>query len=176
MIRHKRFYLLFVVGLSLCLGLTACSHNVALYKAEAYFSSEGNVQSEIDKAINNSKSSIDIAIFDFTSQDIKSSLEKARKRGVKIRIIADSRQAKGAHSVVPSLIKEEFPVKTVRGRTGGIMHHKFAIFDKALLLTGSYNWTNNAENRNYENAVFISDPDIIKRYQKEFNIIWDNAR
>ena len=173
MIRYKRFFLLSVIGLSLCITLSACSQKGVSYRAEAYFSSEGHVKSEIVKAIENSRFSIDIAIFDFTSQPIKVSLEKAADRGVKIRVIADYRQAKGAHSVVPLLKKEGFSVKIAKGRSGGIMHHKFAIFDKTLLFTGSYNWTDNAENHNYENAVFISDPNIIKRYQKEFDIIYE---
>lgn len=55
------------------------------------------------------------------------------------------------------------------------MHNKFAIFDKKLLFTGSYNWTANAERFNYENAVFISDPAIINQYQKEFDKIWNST-
>ena len=55
------------------------------------------------------------------------------------------------------------------------MHNKFAIFDKRLLFTGSYNWTANAEHNNYENAVFISGPQTISQYQKEFDRIWDSA-
>ena len=54
------------------------------------------------------------------------------------------------------------------------MHNKFAIFDNKLLVTGSYNWTNNAEHFNYENAVLISDPTIITKYQKEFEKIFNS--
>jgi phosphatidylserine/phosphatidylglycerophosphate/cardiolipin synthase-like enzyme len=35
------------------------------------------------------------------------------------------------------------------------------------------NWTDNAEYFNYENAIFISNPSVIKQYQKEFNNIWN---
>ena len=174
--RYKRFFLLSVIGFSLCITLSACSQKSVSYKTEAYFSSEGHVKNEIVKAIENSRSSIDIAIFDFTSQDIKASIEKSKNKGIKIRIIADSRQANGAHSVVQSLLKEGFSVKIVHGKSGGIMHHKFAIFDKALLFTGSYNWTDNAENHNFENAIFVSDPGVIKQYQSEFDKIWVGAQ
>lgn len=138
---------------------------------EVYFSPEGSIRNRIIKAIDNSSSSIDIAIFDFTSQEIKAALEQAKKRGVKIRIIADSRQYKGPHSVVQSLIESGFDVKITRGKSRGIMHNKFAIFDKTLLFTGSYNWSDNAEFFNYENAIFISDPEVIRKYQKEFDTI-----
>ena len=55
------------------------------------------------------------------------------------------------------------------------MHNKVAIFDGMLMVTGSYNWTNNAERFNYENAIFITDPNVIKQYQKEFDRIWSAA-
>jgi len=92
---------------------------------------------------------------------------------VKIRIIADSRQAKGANSKIPMLVQYKFNIKITHGKGRGIMHNKFAIFDGKLTVTGSYNWTNNAELYNYENAVFITDPNAIMQYQKEFNKIWD---
>lgn len=147
----------------------------ALYKAEVYFSPNGGVASNIIKAINNAKSSIDLAIFDLTSNDIASSLEKAQKRGVKIRIIADSRQAKGRNSLIPILSNDQLSLKITHGEGRGIMHNKFAIFDGKSMVTGSYNWTNNAEHFNYENAVFITDPNVIRQYQREFDTIWRTA-
>jgi len=43
------------------------------------------------------------------------------------------------------------------------------------MVTGSYNWTNNAERFNYENAIFITDPNVIGVYQKEFDSMWRTA-
>ena len=145
------------------------------YHNETYFSPEGHIQNRIIKAIDTSNSSIDLAIFDFTSQEIKAAFERAKQRGVKIRIIADSRQAKGVHSVIQALIDEGFNLKIAHGIGRGIMHNKFAIFDTKLIFTGSYNWTNNAEHNNYENAIFITDPETIAQYQKEFNKLWEST-
>lgn len=175
---RKYFFLVFVLtffSVSI-LGCATPIQKTTTYRVEAYFSPDGHVRNHIINAIDNSRASIDIAIFDFTSQDIKSSLEKAKERGVKIRIIADSRQYKGSHSVIQSLIDSGFDVKITRGKGRGIMHNKFAIFDKTLLFTGSYNWTDNAEFFNYENAIFISGPEVVKQYQKEFDKIWSSIR
>ena len=172
------FLLVFALGVGLGIAVTyhpAPTISQALYKAETCFSPNGGVASSIIKAINNTKSSIDLAIFDLTSNDIASSLEKAQKRGVKIRIIADSRQAKGANSKIPILADDQFSLKITHGEGRGIMHNKFAILDGKLMVTGSYNWTNNAEHFNYENAIFITDPNVIKQYQKEFDTIWRTA-
>jgi phosphatidylserine/phosphatidylglycerophosphate/cardiolipin synthase-like enzyme len=52
------------------------------------------------------------------------------------------------------------------------MHHKFAIIDNRLLLTGSYNWTLAANNKNNENLMVIDDPEVITRYQNQFEKLW----
>ena len=177
----KRLFIFIIVfAFGLGLGAAITYHPVppippALYKSETYFSPNGGVGSHIVEAINNTKSSIDLAIFDLTSNDIASALEQAQKRGVKIRIIADSRQAKGSHSTIAELARDGLNIKITHGEGRGIMHNKFAIFDGKLMVTGSYNWTNNAEHFNYENAVFITDPNVIMQYQKDFDNIWQNA-
>jgi phosphatidylserine/phosphatidylglycerophosphate/cardiolipin synthase-like enzyme len=53
------------------------------------------------------------------------------------------------------------------------MHYKFAIFDGKLLVTGSYNWTASAERFNQENALFLDEPDIIRRYQARFDQLFN---
>ena len=169
----------YIVFISLfCAVIAGCGGHTQVKsyapQLEVYFSPEGHIQDRIIKAIDASGSSIDLAIFDFTSPEIKSAFERAKQRGAKIRIIADSRQAKGAHSLIQALIDEGFNVKITHGRERGIMHDKFAIFDKQLLFTGSYNWTTNAEHFNYENAIFISDPETITQYQKEFDKLWND--
>ena len=94
---------------------------------------------------------------------------------MKIRIIADSRQAKGAYSAITELAREQVDIKITHGEGRGIMHNKFAIFDGKLMVTGSYNWTNNAEHYNYENAIFITDPNVIRQYRMEFENMRRNA-
>ena len=171
-----RRYLRLLLIILLCVSAVGCSNKVQetpnTYHTEIYFSPDGNAASRIIKAIDVSTSTIDLAIFDLTSQDIKQAFDRAKNKGVKIRIIADSRQAKGAHSVIQSLLDEGFDIRIRHGKGRGIMHNKFAIFDGKLMVTGSYNWTESAEHYNYENSIFISDPETIKKYQQEFDKIW----
>lgn len=143
------------------------------YNTLAFFSPNGSVRNQIIKSINECKKTLDIAIFDLTASDILLALEQAKKRGIDIRIIADSRQAKGIHSTIKTLLETGFKLKITAGKKGGIMHNKFAIFDDKLLLTGSYNWTKNAEFHNYENAIFTNDLNLIKSFKTEFNKLWN---
>ncbi len=85
-----------------------------------------------------------------------------------VRVVADARQAAGKHSAIPRLMAGGIEVRLLRGRGRGIMHHKFAIFDGRLLVTGSYNWTGSAEAANFENALFLDDPGLVGRYAARF--------
>lgn len=170
--------LMFSAGLAL--GIVCPRHPApvaapALYGAEAYFSPNGGIKNHIIKAIDESGMSIDLAVFNITSRDLDAALERAKGRGVKIRMITDLGQSAEGHSTIHALIDKGFNVKMPRNNDRGIMHNKFAIFDGKQLLTGSYNWTYNAERYNYENAVFISDPEIVKEYQKAFDAIWNRS-
>jgi phosphatidylserine/phosphatidylglycerophosphate/cardiolipin synthase-like enzyme len=52
------------------------------------------------------------------------------------------------------------------------MHHKFAIFDEEILLTGSYNWTRGASNNNQENLILSNDRRLLKAFRGEFERLW----
>ncbi|MBF0386152.1 MAG: phospholipase D family protein [Candidatus Omnitrophica bacterium] len=179
--KFKRLFphiLVFIIGFGLGIIFIRLTHSPTApfsesYGIEAKFSPKGGIQEMIIEKIKASLSTIDIAIFDLTSEEIKNAIENARARGVNIRIVADKRQAGGQYSKVKLLREKGFNVKLARGRKGGIMHNKFAIFDGVSIVTGSYNWTKNAENKNFENALFTSDPKVVKVCREEFERIWD---
>jgi hypothetical protein len=50
-------------------------------------------------------------------------------------------------------------------RSASLMHHKFAIVDDRVLLTGSFNWTYNS---NAENLLVTDDPDVVAAFSGEF--------
>jgi phosphatidylserine/phosphatidylglycerophosphate/cardiolipin synthase-like enzyme len=52
------------------------------------------------------------------------------------------------------------------------MHHKFAILDHAVVMTGSFNWTVQAVKNNQENILFFENPAIANVYLEEFNRLW----
>ena len=50
----------------------------------------------------------------------------------------------------------------------GIMHKKYCIIDKKILLTGSFNWTRNAELNSFENLLKINNPNVINQFLFDF--------
>ena len=135
----------------------------------ASFSPGGGISKQIIKEINNSKLSIDIAMYSFTKSDIAQALVNARKRGVIVRIIMDDGRSKTGNSKFRYFLSNNVNQKLVEPT----MHNKFAVIDGKLLITGSYNWTNSAEKRNFENILFIrNSPEVIKKYEEQFEGLW----
>ena len=143
-----------------------------LAKTEVYFSLSDNPQKEIIKNINQAEAFINIAMYIFTDKEIALPLIKARERGVKVRLYLDKDQVDYRYSQSRFLVQKG--VKTRVSSNKYIMHNKFAIIDNRLLLTGSYNWTFSANNRNDENLLIIDDPEIIEIFQNQFINLWTN--
>ena len=143
-----------------------------LAKTEVYFSLYDNPQKEIIKNINQAEAFINIAMYIFTDREIAIPLVKARERGVKVRLYLDKEQVEYQYSQSRFLVQKG--IKTRISSNKYIMHNKFAIIDNRLLLTGSYNWTFSANNRNDENLMIIDDPEIIKIFQNQFVNLWFN--
>ena len=143
-----------------------------------YFSDRDRVADRIIAAINHTQKTLHIAIYDLTHSDITAALESAQQRGVEIRIVADERQSHEPHSEIPFLRSKGVAIRMSHGYKGNrsIMHNKFAVFDGRLAVTGSFNWTTSADNYNFENAVFISDPAGVARFEEEFERIWAQAQ
>ncbi len=105
-------------------------------------------------------------------QDRRTGIIRAKRRGVKIRILMDKGQAQGKYSVYQFLLDND--IETIQDRRSGYMHNKIAIIDGRILFTGSYNWSKSAEERNQENLLqFIDEEEIIKVYQERLDYLWE---
>lgn len=56
-----------------------------------------------------------------------------------------------------------------------LMHHKFIIIDNKIAISGSYNWTYNAEFRNKENIISTDNQEIIEQFKSEYELIKADA-
>ena len=111
-------------------------------------------------------------MYNFTAFELKDALLRAQRRGVRVRVVCDAREASEGNSMIPVLITSGVPVKQLQKSGQGLMHHKFMVVDKEVLITGSYNWTVSAEKRNQENILVLSDAPAVRAYQNEFDRLW----
>ena len=156
--------------------LTLLFASSAIYaKTEVLFSPRGSIKDTIIRNIISSKGTIDVTAYTFTAGDIAEALYQAKERGVKIRVVVDQAQDAKHYPVLEFLKKEGFDLQFLKGDIGGSMNNAFAIFDDKLLVTGSYTWTEYSEKFNYENAVFIDEPDVVEKYKEEFESLYDKS-
>ncbi len=162
------------LGIALVLGcVPAVSPRTAPAAPVVYFD---GIRDQLLRQIDVTTTSIDLAIFDLTSPGLAAALASARDRGVAVRVVADARQARKKRSQVSALAAAGVEVRLAPAKGRGIMHHKFALLDRRLLVTGSYNWTEAAEHRNAENTLLLDDADLVARYAKIFESLFSAGR
>jgi len=143
-----------------------------------FFTSQESVETELVGLIDESQSTIDLALFRFASQPLALAINRARVRHVRLRLVLDGHsEAEGKTNTlgIAFVAGEVRRLDGKRGGTQGIMHHKFVLFDKERVVTGSFNWTAGAEHRNYENALLTDSTDVVAAYGNEFERLWDRA-
>ncbi len=139
-------------------------------EAEARFSPGTECLNLITGELSRARTSADICVFTITDDRIVEEIGKAHVRGVKIRIISDDDKSIDKGSDIDRMRRGGVDVRT--DTSPYHMHHKFAVFDRATLLTGSYNWTRSAANRNQENIVRSTDNGLVAAFGKAFDQLW----
>ncbi len=128
---------------------------------------------EILKNINNSKNSIDMAIYGYSSTPlIEQALLNAKSRGVKIRIVYDI-DSKG-NNIYPDTYKlvkhfENSMSDKNSKEVKNTMHNKFYIFDNKIVITGSANLSHTDMSGYNSNSIIVIDSDEIAQiFTNEF--------
>jgi phosphatidylserine/phosphatidylglycerophosphate/cardiolipin synthase-like enzyme len=52
------------------------------------------------------------------------------------------------------------------------LHDKVIVVDERIVITGSLNFSTNAEESNDENVIIIDNADMARLYMQEFDRIW----
>ncbi|MFA5146640.1 MAG: phospholipase D-like domain-containing protein [Candidatus Omnitrophota bacterium] len=129
------------------------------------FSTDGGCERQVIEAMGEAERTIDIAIYEFDNRAILAALLKAHERGVKVRVVMDKcnvkRKAAGE-------LKGAGIETVIDKRKSGLMHNKFMIVDDKFVVTGSYNWTEKA-NDYRENTIVLG---CAEPFREEFERIF----
>lgn len=137
---------------------------------ESHFSPSEDCPQRIMQLIQAARSALDICVFTITDDRLAGAMIDAHRRGVALRVITDNEKAFDLGSDVARL--QEAGVELKVDQTPFHMHHKFALFDRQLLLTGSYNWTRGAARDNLENYIVTSERRLVEPFQEVFERLW----
>jgi phosphatidylserine/phosphatidylglycerophosphate/cardiolipin synthase-like enzyme len=139
---------------------TPHSASVAGSAVEVAFAPSDGIEQRIINALNSANSSIQVAMFTFTSAPIAQALIAAKNRGVVVQVLLDQVAAGSQFSQRDPLCAAGVTVRVEDW--AGTLHDKYAVVDAGsasdpLILTGSTNWTNNAVSANDENLLIVHD-------------------
>ena len=129
---------------------------------QVYFSPRGGATEAVVRAFDHATNAILIQAYSFTSAPIAQALVSAKRRGVEVRVLLDSAQRSDKYSEADFLKNND--ILTLIDARHGIAHNKIAIVDGYLILTGSFNFTKAAEEKNAENLLVLNDPVLAKQY------------
>lgn len=125
-----------------------------------------NCTKEIIDVIDAAKQSIFVQAYSFTSAPIAAHLVAAKKRGVKVNVILDKSQKTQRYSASRFLVNQHIPCWI--DYKPAIAHNKIMIIDEKEVITGSFNFTKAAQNKNAENLVIIHDAQLANIYLKNW--------
>lgn len=159
---YRCLFLLFILTLSL------------EAKTYVFFSDRDPVVSHLIKWIDAEKKGIDVAVYSFTHKRIEEALLRAHERGVHVRLILDGASEKMARDIFEKGISDLALVISPRKAFRPIFHHKFILFHdnkggRPWVWTGSFNLSNAAEKKNFENVVLMDTKSVFKDFYNYFN-------
>lgn len=145
-----------------------------------------NLTNKLIERINNSKYSIDAAIYNISGTvgaTVASALVNAKNRGVKVRVVAeyDSRNNAPFSTLITNGIPVLYDFSGANDGTG-LMHNKFFVFDyrggkpdSIWVWTGSWNPTDLGTNDDRQNVIEIQDVALAATYTREFEEMFGSS-
>lgn len=129
---------------------------------EAHFQ---DIQNRILAALENAQVSITLVMAWFTNDTLFQKIVEKQKMGIEVKLAIYDDGINKKHGVDIDQVPN---VRLKRALRGGLMHNKFCVIDNQVVITGSYNWSDNAEFRYDENVTVEYDPQQATRYSVEY--------
>lgn len=135
-----------------------------------YFSGKDDLQAVVLGHLDHARNLVQVAVAWFTDTRLFDRLMELQRNGVRVELIITRHdinlQSRNDHEA----IAEQGGLFLEVGSDDQLMHHKFCIIDRKVLLQGSYNWTFRANQSNNETLTVIEDdPDTVNRFVEEFD-------
>jgi phosphatidylserine/phosphatidylglycerophosphate/cardiolipin synthase-like enzyme len=144
----------------------------------------------IGQVLGRSKSQIDLALFVFSEPQLGEVLEASSARQVPVRLLIDRDFAYRPYSQMLAMLGVT-PCQSSNRRiwakpittagvpelpSGDLLHHKFAVIDKSLVITGSHNWSAAGNHKNDETLLVVESPIVAAHFQREFDGLYRSAK
>jgi phosphatidylserine/phosphatidylglycerophosphate/cardiolipin synthase-like enzyme len=137
-----------------------------------YFSPVDEVVDKLVAEMNGAQHSIKFMMFTFTQKDITNAMIARSKAGVQVEGVIENRGA--SQGSAPAFYCAHVPAKLDGNKY--TMHHKVVIIDDKTVITGSFNFTQTANDANDDNVLIINSPAVATLYNQEFDKVYGQAK
>ena len=144
-------------------------------KIYAYFAPENDVISALVEYIRQARQSIYFMAFSFTHDKLGNAMKERFQAGIDVRGVFETRGSNTSYSEYPSMKRLRIPV--MQDTNKWILHHKVIIIDGRTVITGSFNFSQNAATTNDENLLILDgNTAIAQLYTEEFQRVSGNIK
>lgn len=135
---------------------------------DVLFSPDGGCEDRIVAEVGEAGKHVRVQMYIFNSKAIAEAIIAAKKRGVVCEIIADKSEEAKVYGRLPSLSRAG--VKVLIDAEHEVANNKIMLIDDDTLITGSYNYTKAAEEKNAENLLIIKNhPEVFGKYSANYD-------
>jgi phosphatidylserine/phosphatidylglycerophosphate/cardiolipin synthase-like enzyme len=136
--------------------------------ANVHFSPKGGCTEAVVAELGKARREILVLAYSFTSKPIAQALVDAKLRGVTVEVVLDHSNEKETHTDLQFFVEQG--LSPVVDPHHAIAHNKVMVIDSRTLITGSFNFTHQAEQENAENLLILrGHPELVKAYRDNFH-------
>jgi phosphatidylserine/phosphatidylglycerophosphate/cardiolipin synthase-like enzyme len=140
-----------------------------------HFSPKGGCTDVVVAELRRARREVLVLAYSFTSQPIAQALVEAKKRGVHVEIVLDHSNETEVHTDLQFFIDQG--LAPLVDPHHAIAHNKIMVIDRHTIITGSFNFTHQAEHENAENLLVLKHySDLAGAYRANFAAHKEHAR
>lgn len=143
-------------------------------RVDTFFSPDDRVRRALVPLLDSAEESIYFLAFSFTSNDLGDVVRAKADAGLTVRGVMDDEQIRSNQGTEFDPFRQAGLDVLIDG-IDGQMHHKVFIVDEKIVVLGSYNFSQAAEERNDENLLIVYNEEIAEQFVNEFQRVFAQA-
>lgn len=145
-------------------------------EVETYFSPDDGdlLEQRIVQEVQNAQESVYVMVFNMSLDSVGDALRNRLQAGVDVRgVFENTGSLRGGQMAKIGCINNAL---VRQDGNPDVLHHKVIIIDARTVITGSFNYSQNARDNNSENTLIIDSPELAQVYINEFERLFNDSR